>query len=66
MTSIQFGVAEDVPIPADYDADGKADIAVFRPSTNGWYGLKSTDGSFFARAFGENGELPAPSAMQPR
>jgi hypothetical protein len=27
----------DVPVPADYDADGKADFAVFRPSSSNWF-----------------------------
>ena len=41
-------------MPADYDGDGKADVAVFRPSTGMWYvrGL-------FNRSWGLSGDIPA-------
>ncbi len=59
MTSMQFGVAGDLPIPADYDGDGKTDMTIFRHSTMGWYGVNSTNGSFSARGFGLSGDIPA-------
>lgn len=35
---------EDIPVPADYDGDGRADLACRRPSTQLWY-VKNSSGS---------------------
>ncbi len=47
-------------VPADYDGDGKADVAVFRPSNGTWYLLRSNQG-FTGYQFGILTDLPVPA-----
>ncbi len=39
-----WGEAGDTPAPADYDGDGKADLAVWRPDDSIFYSINSSNG----------------------
>lgn len=61
LKTVKFGLRTDLFVPADYDGDTKADIAVWRASDGFWYRLNSRDGVFVAQKFGLSEDKPVPA-----
>src|SRR5438445_4593210 len=41
QTYFNWGTSGDVPVPGDFDGDGKTDFSIFRPSSSTWWVYRS-------------------------
>lgn len=54
----QWGLPGDIPMPNDYDGDGRIDFGVWRPSEGNWHIIKSSDGFQEVKQWGLPGDIP--------
>jgi hypothetical protein len=56
-----FGQLGDKPVAEDYDGDGYADVAIWRPSTGDWWVYLSSNGMVDVFNWGIAGDIPVPA-----
>ena len=59
VTTFRWGASDDVPVPADFDGDGRADIAIWRDGA--WYIVRSSDGVTVTQRWGARRDVPVPA-----
>jgi CubicO group peptidase (beta-lactamase class C family) len=58
---VQWGGWDFVPVPRDFDGDGRADFVVWSPRTGEWWSLSSATGQFRHVQWGTLGDVPVPA-----
>src|SRR3989338_5462270 len=56
--NIKLGSAGDIPIPSDYDGDGKTDIVIFKPTVKSFQGILTSSNVPFKLDFKVDGDIP--------
>lgn len=61
LWNVKWGFGGCVPVPGDYDGDGRADLAVFHAASGKWY-IRSATGAalVFGKPWGFDGCIPVP------
>ncbi|HEY0385409.1 MAG TPA: hypothetical protein VGC64_05330, partial [Pyrinomonadaceae bacterium] len=58
-----WGDSSDKPVAADYDGDGKFDVAVWRESEGNFYIINSAGGNSILISLGLAGDVPIAAAF---
>ena len=61
QTTQAWGLPTDIPVPGDYDGDGKTDFSVFRPSTGEWYVINSSNLAWSVWQWGVSTDILVPA-----
>ncbi|HEX8287026.1 MAG TPA: BACON domain-containing carbohydrate-binding protein, partial [Pyrinomonadaceae bacterium] len=59
QTFTVFQIAKSVPF--DFDGDGRADVSIYRPSTNRWFEFFISSSTVAEQTFGTTGDVLAPA-----
>jgi hypothetical protein len=60
VRTVLYGEPDDIRVPADYDGDGRTDLAIWKPANGTWYIATST-GSQQTVQWGAPGDRPVPA-----
>ncbi len=58
FTAIQWGLPGDIPIPFDYDGDGRGELIIFRQSNGTWFIRSTVSSETTAIQWGLPGDVP--------